>query len=324
MNDDLAERFSAYARETLRPGVDLLAARKRAAVRVAAGVFLAVLAVALAAVGAAFAPYRAALGGRTFAYWIVLGLVPLSLAVTGFSVAYVLGLHRAEKEFRDTLIGRIGYFIDPGLSHRAGRPFAAAELNQGLVLDDLIDPASGPDRFEGRAGTAAAAFADIAAGPDKNAGSGPPRAGLYFTAVFPRRFAFPLLALPASASPDLPGIGRRLNPDGAGADGLAGVEEPAEGRRIFLPARAADRASGLLSGVIGARLRELREKRGFETRLSCLDGTLRIAMLAPRREPGAANLWERFDMEEIRDFCRCARLCLDVARSLDARPGIWE
>lgn len=233
MNDPLAREFSRFSQDKLRPAVDVVAERKRSGFLYALGVAVIVFLVFAGASYFMISPYRQLMGEHGIVYWPLLLLVPASLAVIGFSLAYILSLRNTVKEFRKTLVGRMAEFIDPGLVHESGRPFTESEFASSLLFPAQGKAISCKDHFRGRAGAAAVDIGDIVVKREEN-GKAPALIGLFFTTRYADNFRTFVMILPANAPASLSGFEESLK-GGGDAGSLVRLENPADDRQVVVP-----------------------------------------------------------------------------------------
>lgn len=319
----LANEFAQFAKEKLRPAVEKVQKSRRSGLFYAFLAALGLFAVFVILVYFSLAPFREMLDNSQIAYWPLLILAPLAFAMVGFSLVYILMLRSAVKAFRTELIDRIAEFIDPGLVHEQNRPIPVEDMEASMLFRHLAKPESGPDRFRGRAGTAAVEFTDlqVRTAADKKV---PVLSGLYLSARYPRRFAMPILSLPTSleisrseAEAEMRGHGYPL------AEGMIRFEDPSDERQVLMPSGQEQNLGRFIPrGVIDAMDR-LRQQQGVEVLLSAFDERLHVAMLSANERMDLPGVFEGFDFGNCRLFCHNARLAMEIARDVAAQPELF-
>lgn len=322
MIDDLAPKFARFSQDRLRPAVAVVEARKRRGLRVSAAVALALFVILALVIYVTFAPYAKLMSEHSIASWPVFLLIPLSLAVIAFCIAYILCLRGAVAEFRETLIGRIGEFIFPGVVHEANTPPEPDVLVKSLLFVGAGQPAGVGERFRGRVGDAVVSFSELRVSPGKDAAAGP-LSGVFCAAVFPRAFKTPLVALPASAPASISGLAEKLAETGDGREELLRLDDPDAGLQVVVPASHERTGRDFLASAVRSDLREIRDRFAVDAFLSCRGDALSVALLS-RGQPGGAGAIEEFNMDAIREFCRRAGACLQLARAVGRTDGLWQ
>lgn len=320
MSDPLSRDFSRFSQDKLRPAVDVVTARKRSGLFLSAIVAVVLFAIFAAAFYFMISPYRQLMGENDITYWPLLLLAPAAIAMIGFCLAYILTLRNAVKEFRETLVARMAEFIDPGLVHETKRPFSQGELESSLLFPMLGKPFAGQDRFRGRADAAGVDIGDLQVQPEGDGGTAP-LAGLFFIARFPREFRSFAMLLPNGVAVSLSGVEAAL---GGVPGGLVRVDDAAGGRQAVAPSASPESAGALLSPAVLGKLQGLRARNGAELYLSCRGNALYAAILARSGDKLTQGVFEGFDFAGLKEFCRDAAVCMDMARDMGKRDDLWK
>lgn len=319
-----AKDFSRFFNEKLRPVIDGLGPSRSGAMK--RSLLIAAIAFVLffVVVYVFFAPYGKMLGEYNITYWPLMVLLPATMAVISFSMAYILFLRSMVKVFRETLMSRLAEFIDPGIIHARDPSPDQSETASSLLFEGLGKPELGADRFRGRFDGAAVEIADLKiAGEGANAGL-PPLTGLFFTARFNRRFRTPGMILPSSAPISLSGLASRLD-----ACGFAGVGELVRletvgGRQAVLPAAEQGAWKTPLSPALVRRLEAARSENGVDLYLSLRGDRLWAAMLSRRPRQDVPAIFDGFDFGNCREFCRDSDICFELTREVLGNAALWE
>ena len=326
MSDSVTRSFAIFSQEKLKPAVDTVTARRRSGLYIALGVGVLLFLLLAAAVYLFFAPYRNLMGEHGISYWPLLFLAPASLGMIGFSLVYILSLRHAVKEFRETLVGKMAEFIDPAVVHESGKTLPKEELEGSLLATIGGRPLSGTDQFRGRIPGAAVHFSDLRMKREKSGPDGKDEmlTGLYFYAVMKRKFAMPIMVFPSSVEVSRSGLEAKLRADGdnVGA-GLLRLDDPAFGRQILVPSGGEDFVLKLLSAPEFARLEAMRRRDDASLYLSCRGDCLRVALLSSSERLDLPGLFDGFDFGHCREFCRDARMCMNLAISVAERNDLW-
>lgn len=322
----LTRNFTIFSQEKLKSAVETVNARRKRGLYLSLGAGAAVFAVLAAGVYVFFAPYREIMGEHGISYWPLLFLAPASLALIAFCLVYILTLRSAVKEFRENLVSKMAEFIDPGIVHEAERPLPKEELEGDLLSTLGGTPAGGTDLFRGRAAGAAVHFSDIRLKRGADADGKPQMlTGLYFYAVMEKKFAMPLLVFPSSVEVSRSGIETKLRAAGeAVGTGLLRLDDPAMGRQMLVPSGGEEFVLGMLASPAFAKLEALRRERGGSLCLSCRGDTLRIALLTESERMDLPGMFDEFDFAHCREFCRVAKLCLELAQGMAERKDVWR
>ena len=323
MTDSFDQDFIRFSRDRLLPLVDVVNARRRTGLVVSVATALALFGLFAFAVYLFLAPYQKLLGEYDITYWPLLVLAPASLAMIGFCLVYILYLRRVVGEFRESLVKRMAEFIDAGLVHESDRGIADKELRDSLFFAPSWRLTSGRDHFRGRAGVASVDFAELRA-VSPGEGGGGPLAGMIFIARFPRNFRSFALVLPASAPASVSGVEDALRERAVAAGTLVRLDDPEADRQLLAPSGEQAFAESLLSPDARRRLSRLRGDRGVGLYLSCIGGTLYAALLSEHKGAEQAGVFEGFDIERCREFCRDAGFCMDLAREIGGRSDLWR
>ena len=317
MNEPISGDFSRFFTEKLRPAIDGISARRRKALKTAVlaagGVFL----VMLVAVYLFFAPYGKMLGEYNISYWPLLLLLPATMAVIAFSIVYLLLLRSMFGEFRNTMVGRLAEFIDPGFIHQPGAPVSSDDLNASLLFGPVGKPASGNDLFRGRVGGFGAELAEIGVKGDD------PLAGVFCSVRCGRRFKSFCVAFPEDVQASVSGVTAAADAQGYSLSSELVRREAALGMQALVPSPDQALADVLLSPGLAARLADMRHSRDVRLFLSFRDDRLWIALLTRRARSGDDRIFEGFDFAHSREFCLDAVFALDVLRWLQDRPEFW-
>ena len=319
MTDPFTQDFAGFTQDQLRPAIEMVAKRRRSGLLLAVAIAAVLFVVFALTVYIFLSPYRQMMGDHNISYWPLLFLAPGSLAMIGFSLIYILTLRHAVKEFRETLVTRIAAFIDPALVHENKHPLSDGEIDSGLLFVDQGEAVPGQDRFRGRAGAATVDICDIQLQPGKNSVTGLPLlTGLFFRARFERPFRSFAMILPAHTAASLSTLESK-----AGAGPLVRLDEPDNGWQFVAASADPSFIGDILDPAINARLRELRG-RNIRLHLSLRGDTLYAAMLTASDRKELPGVFEGFDFGNCRDFCRDARLCMDIAREVGGKTTVWR
>jgi hypothetical protein len=226
----------------------------------------------------------------------------------------------AVKGFREGLVREMASFIDAGIVHEAERPLTREELSGDIFSVFGSEPVSGRDRFRGRVPGAGVHFSDIRL--KRNAADGGPemQTGLYFHAVMDKKFAMPLLVFPSTVEVSRSDFESKLRSAGeAVGTGLLRLDDPALGRQILIPSGGEDFMLGMLSSPAFAKLEALRKQAGGSLCLSCVGDVMRVAVLSPGGRSGDPGMFDEFDFAKCREFCRAAKLCLEMTQGMAER-----
>ncbi len=327
MPESAVNDFAVFSREKLKPAVDAVTARKRSSLYFALALGVAVFLAFAAAVSLFFAPYREIMERHGISYRPLLFLAPASLGMIAFCLAYILGLRRAVSAFRASLLDRMAEFIDPGVVREAGKTLPPGELESPLLAAIGGEAFPGADCFLCRVPGATARFADLRVAR-KNAepgGGDEMLTGLYFYAVMERKFAMPLMVCPSSVEISRSGFEEKFRAGGDNVGtGLLRLDDPSLGRQILVPSGGEEFVLNLLSSPAFARLEEMRRDNGAELALSLQGDSLRVAMLSRSKRMDLPGAFEGFDFGHCREFCRDARLCLDLTLGIAGRNDVWQ
>lgn len=325
-SDSLTRNFEVFSQEKLKAAVAAVNVRRRRGLYLSLAAGAAVFAVGVAGVYLFFRPYAAMMSEHGISYSPLLYCAPASLALIVFCLVYILLLRSAVKEFREGLVREIALFIDAGLVHEAERPLPKEELAGDLFAPLGGAAVSGTDMFRGRVPGASVRFSDIrlrrAAGAD-----GKPEllTGLYFCATTERKFALPLLVFPSTADVSRSGVEASLRASGetVGA-GLLRLDDAPMGRQILVPSGGEEFVLRMLSSPAFANLEALRRQSGGMLCLSCVGNTLRLAVLSKSGRTDVPGMFDEFDFAHCREFCRTAKLCMEMTRGIAERNDVWE
>lgn len=285
--DPFELEFNRFFLERLRPEVETVEARKKSAVRrsLVAGAIVFLLFAGLAYHFTR--PYYDTLGVHDFTVWPLLLLLPAAMGVIGFSITYIMSLRSAVGEFRTALIKRLAEFVDPGVVYEGGRAMEAGEFAASRFFGEAGKVESGKDHFRGRDGAARYEFAEIRWEPSAGAGGvGKGKRGKTLTGIF------------YSARFD-----RRFRGD-----------------LLILPDADPESPGSVLAGALLAG----RNRPGIRLFLSERGDKLAVALLGEEAGPNSPALLDGFDFGNCREFCRDARLCLEIARALERDAAVWE
>ncbi len=139
-----------------------------------------------------------------------------------------------------------------------------------------------------------------------------------------RKFAMPLMILPSSAEISRSAFEAKFRAEGDNVGtGLLRLDDPSLGRQILVPSGGEEFVLRLLSSPAFARMEEIRRREGAEFHLSCQGDCLRIAVLSRGEGMDMPGALEGFDFGHCREFCRDARMCLDLALGMAGRNDLW-
>ncbi len=305
----MEREFDQFFLDRLRPAVETVQARKKSALKYA---IIAGVGFFLAFFGMAYlytAPYLGTLEQREFSVWPLLLLLPATMGVIAFSMAYILLLRSAVADFRASLVERLAEFIDPGMVYEGNRRMEEAELAEsGLFGRGRVR--SGADYFRGRDGPARYALCEV-------------------------RWEQPAAADPAGAAGNGGETGEGGKPEGNKGDGggkrgkgriLTGIFYSARFDRPFRAEASIviDADSGWPEGLMAGRLLPSGNRRDVRLSLSRKGDRLFLALLGENAGPGAPALLDDFDIGNCREFCRDAGFCLELARTMERDATLWE
>lgn len=316
--------FAQFFQNRLRPVVEDIGKRKKAALKKSLLAAIATFAVFGAGAYLFFAPYAQMLGDHKITYWPILVLLPTTMAVIAFSICYILMLRGVVRDFRESLVRCMAEHIDPELVHDPNRRLPGQDIERSLLFEAFGSPAPGNELFHGRAGETQVELADLRVEcADDQEGRAVWR-GLFFKAVFERRFRTFMLSLPEDVAVSLGNLGGKLRDAGELGGELVRLDSN-DGLRHTVVESA---WQGLVGrSVESAAWKEvtggLRE-RGVRTLVSFRGKVLSIAMVS--RKEGAessAKIFDDFDFGGCREFCRDARLCLNLALQAAANRELF-
>lgn len=318
MNDPFSQEYARFARERLRPAVTAIAARKRSGIvrGVAAGLVFFLLGGVVVYV--LLAPYREIMKNNSAAFWPLLLLAPAALGILVFSLVSVLSLRKTVVDFRNALIGGMAEFIDSGLVYESDNPLSQDKVKASNLFSGDKKVMIGSERFRGRSGDASAEFADI-----RVENGGPARRGIFFAAHYERAFPHPFFIFPSGTEVSRSGLEEALERSGyAVSGGLVRVERG--GRQFLVPAGEEETAGQILSRELLAKLDEVRAANGGELYLAGRDNDMFLALLSPSGDKENVGLFEGFDFDGCREFCRDAKLAMALARKGGERQGVTK
>lgn len=314
--------FAAFFSERVRPVVDDLAVRRRRTLKtsaIAAGVVFVVFFIATYLF---FAPYNRMLDEYKITYWPLLALLPFTMAVLSFAMAYILSLRTMVRDFRQTLMDRLAEFISPGLVHAVAAQDARRDVADGIP-GGLGAVEAGNDLFRGRtADGTAVEVREIRQPAAADGGTG--KRGVVCAARFGRRFRDFLLALPASDSLSLSGVAEKLTEAGFRLPLELVRVAPFDDWQMAVLSGGEETARALLSPEARERLAALCRERGLVARFSFRKATLWIALLSETAGGETGSPLDGFDFANSREFCQDAGICLDLAREIAGQPALWE
>lgn len=311
MNDPFAQEYSRFARERLRPVVTEIASRKRSGLLLGLGAGAACFLLGAGAVYLLLAPYRDIMGNTGVSFWPLMLMAPAALGILAFSLVFVLSLRKTVVDFRRALVGGVAEFIDPGLVVEGVTPLSRNRVMASHFFADDQKVTIGGERFRGRSGDAAVEFADILV-ENGGAAAGKGR-GLFFTAHYDRPFPHPFFIFPAGVDLSRSGLETALAQDGYKvAGGLVRVERG--GRQFLVPAGEEETAGAYLSRESLKQLDEVRAANGGELYLAGRDNDMYLALLSLGGEEGGVGIFEGFDFDGCREFCRDAKVAMSLAK----------
>ncbi len=326
MPELITRDFTMFTKEKIKPAIDAVIICKRNCLCLAIGVGLAVCLIFAIVVYLFFAPHRDTMSEYGINYWALMYVAPAALGMIGFSLAYILTLRRTLNEFHKSLLDKLAEFIDPAIILEPGKTLSDEELGGSILATIRGKSFPGADRFRCRIPGATAHFSYLRmrkgnSGPNEN---GEMLKGLYFHAVMEWKFAMPIMILPSSVEFDIGGFETefRAGGDTVGA-ALLQLDDPLLGRRIIVPAGGEALVLRLLSASAFTKLEALRRRDGVGFYLSCQGDCLRVALLSPARRVDSPGELDGFDFERWREFCRDARLCLDLTLGMTKRNDLW-
>lgn len=319
MNDAFRQEFAIFTKNKLHPAVAGIALRKRSGIIkgiIAGGIcFLIGVAVAYAFL----APYREAMQKGNIMLWPMLVLAPMALGVLVFSLVFVLSLKKTVVDFRNALMGGLAEFIEANLTCDSDTPLARDKVEASHLFTGNGDIAIGPERFKGYAGDARVEFSEI--GVKGDAGEGGAMKGLYMSAQYDRPFPYPFFIFPAKASVSISGLQKALSCNGYETpDGLVRVDRGE--RQFLLPSGVESGADWIGSHELAKKLDEVKIVNGGELYLAARDNDMSMALLSPGTDKNTVGIFDRFDLDKCREFCRDARLALRIAKKCGERQGI--
>lgn len=290
-NGDAFEReFNLFFLDRVRPIVDSVTVRKNRILRRSILAGLIVFVIFGCGVYYYAKPYLETAETHGLTFWPLFILLPASMGVIGFSMVYLLGLRTVVADFRESLLKCLAEFIDPTAIYETGRSISGAELTAERLLDGLARPVCGRDRFRGGKGSVRYEISDLRA---ELAGDSGPNAG-----------------------------GKKKKTV------LIGVFYRAWFARCFrdgvLIVPGFGEAGALPHPELAAKLAEAKRRLGAELYLSREGERLSIALLGENTHPDGQASLDGFDFGNMREFCRGARLCLDISRAMERDPTLWE
>lgn len=326
MSDAEASReFNHFFNEKLRPVIDAVALRRRRAflfslvvALVCFGVFALVLHIYLA-------PKFEMLKTHNITFWPLFLLLPATLALLVFSVTYIFALRNVVAEFKASMFGRMAEFIHPNMIYERGQGIPGAEMTASLLFEGLGIPVASPDRFRGGLGSARVEFAPVRVERPEGNGGTRVLSGIYYSVSYGGTFKSPLIVLPILAPASLSRIQRDLTARGLAKPGdLIRIEDIPEKRQAVVYAADEDEAWRVLTPDLKIRLAVLRNRRGVELHLSCLGNRLALALLGPEADEERRGSFDDFDFVNFREFCRDARVCLELTGELEREREVWR
>ncbi len=315
MDEQLSRAFAIFLRDKLQPAVQEVNGRKRSVLHtslvVGAGLF------ALLAVGVYYimAPYRKLMQDHSLSYWPMFLLVPLAVAMIGFSLTYIIGLKSLVSDFRGVLVRRLAEYVDPGLVYEEHRPLSDDVIRDGLIFANF-QAQSGSDCFRGRIGSGTAELVPIQV-QVKQAGKegGTLRHGVFLNAKMARSFPAPALVAPAGVEVSLRGVEERLSALGVRVPGGL-VREEVGGRQVLSPAEGRWYWEGRLAPETLRRLAGTEKAKGGEFYLSCAGDRLAAALLSDPKRLDFPRVFEEMDFGRCQEFSADALLLVAVARDM--------
>ncbi len=314
MSDSTARRFAIFQKETVKPTCAAALKRTRNCLYYALGVGLAVFLIFAGLMYLFFVPHRDTMSAYGVRYWPLVIFASMAFGVLAFCFFNIFWMKRIVDEFRGTVFDKLAAFIDPATVHETGKTLPIHELERDLLSAAVCSLLSGTEQFHTQIPGAAAHFSPLQAqrGSSGTGGNSGTLTGLYFYAIMEREFPVPVIVLPSSV---------KTGGDEAATQFLAGTgvirfDDPSCGRQVVVPAGGEEFVLKLLSSPAFSQLEELGVFDGVEVYLSCRGNCLRVALLS---RGGQAGLPDGFDFGHSQEFCRHARLCLDLAIDIAAR-----
>lgn len=322
MNDAFKQEFLTFTKTKLHPAVAGIAGKKRAGLRL--GLIAAVVCFLVAAIAsyAFLAPYRDVMKQSNIMVWPLIFLAPTALAILVFSLVFVLNLRKTVTEFRNTMMDCLARFIDAGIECDSDSPLTQDQIAASRLFGEGQNVTIGPERFRGRIGDAHIEFVEIgvtdAQGKEK---ADTVKTGLYMTAHYERPFPYPFFIYPAGENVSIGELQKALASDGYETPGGL-VRVDLRGRQFLLPAVVENGVDWIGSRELSARLDEAKIMNGGELYLSAHDKGMCLTMLAPGKGKKKVGIFEGFDVDRCREFCRDARLAIRVAKKCGERQNI--
>ncbi len=317
------DTFAHFFLEKLRPEIDKVNLGRKSALwrslLVGAGTFILFFLI----IYILLTPYYHLLADYEITYVPLMVLLPLTMAVIGFSLVYIMSLRSVVRNFRETMVSKFAQFIDPDMGHQPDTPFSEETLRQSLLFENLGTPEAGPDRFLGRRGIASYEAAELRL-VETNKGR---QEGIFYTAKFDRRFPALLVVLTADKPISLSGMEAKLAVAGIQhGDELVRLEVPGYPLQLITRPRDQETAQKLLAAVFTPELLMYCHQRQLDPYLSCIGDRLSIALVQsiPGQTKDRQPVFDTFDFARCRDFCNDFAMCLGVSDELARNMALWE
>lgn len=308
MTDAFAQEYSRFAKEKLRPAVEDISRQKRAGIVRGAVVGVLCFLLGMGGVYLFLKPYRGIIDDTDVSMWPLMIMAPAAMGVLVFSLVFVLSLRKTVDKFRGNLVASMAEFIDPGLVAELGHPITRDAVMASHLFSDDADVKIGNERFRGRAGDAAVEFADIWLKEN-----GMARRGLFFIARTESSFPYPHFVYPSHTDVSRSRLEAALVKEGYPLPGgLVRIDR--DHWQFLVPSGEEEEAHAMYSREFAARLNAVHDANGGELYLSRRDTLLNIALLSPGTGKEGVSVFESFDFDGCREFCRDAKLAMSIAR----------
>ena len=285
--DSFEQELSRFFLERLQPEVLAVQARKRVALIRSIAVGFIIFPLFAGLMHYFTSPHYEMMGQHGITFWPLLLLLPASMGVIGFSLTYIQSLRLAVEAFRTALMGRLAEFIDPGAACDSGKTMADGEFADSRFFGDSGKIRGGKELFCGRSGSARYEFCEIRW--EQMIEDGREKTGKN---------------------------GKVLK----GIFFTARFDRRFREAMLILPGAALKSPIPVLTEALLAR----HSRPGLNLFLSKKDDKLVLALLGEDAESGGAELFDKFNFSSCRDFCREARLCIEIARVLACDATLWQ
>lgn len=258
---------------------------------------------------------------------VVLGGIIWAILYTRFSSGWIA-------EFKDTIIGRIVQFIDPGLSYDRKGYIPESVYWQSSLFLKSPDRYRGEDLVYGKVGATAIRFSEIHSEyrTEHTDGKGRRRTewhtifkGIFFVADFNKHFAGQTVVLPDTAEKLFGRLGQMFQSWNIARSGeLVKLEDVAFEERFVVYSSDQIEARYLLSPGLMARILDYRVRTNREVYLAFVASNIYVAI---------ANLRDMFepkvfssvlDLALVRQYLDDLMLAVGIVEELNLNTRIWS